>query len=84
MNDKTISRFDFFFKKLREDPLFAEAVYIVAGRDGEEILIKGAYLLSDNGYLEWKELQSPIKVPLGTANRRWSRLTEAARKDVER
>jgi hypothetical protein len=52
---------------------------------GEErtIKVKGAYVIEDNGYLEWSSTVLPLKSTCNRAEMRFSEWPELLRKDVE-
>jgi hypothetical protein len=52
---------------------------------GEErtIKVKGAYVIEDNGYLEWSTTVLPLKSTCNRAEMRFSEWPELLRKDVE-
>ena len=45
--------------------------------------MRGAYLITDNGYAKWRIMQCPIKFSTNENELRWSTRLESVRKDVE-
>lgn len=45
--------------------------------------MRGAYLITDNGYAKWRILQCPIKCCTNERELKWSTRLESVRKDVE-
>lgn len=45
--------------------------------------MRGAYLITDNGYAKWRIMQCPIKCSTNEHELRWSTRLESVRKDVE-
>ena len=88
-NDKTLVRFDPFMAELR-DGAFDELIDFRLKRrkdgsdsDEEEVTIKGAYVIVDNGYLRWPTTIPPIKNSCNHSEHRFSQWLESLRKDVE-
>ena len=52
--------------------------------DGSVITVRGAYLITDNGYAKWRMMQCPIKCSTNGHELRWSTRLESIRKDVDR
>jgi len=48
-----------------------------------EVAYKGAWLLIDNGYLNWSTMVPPMKQAIYTKEIRWSQWVESLQKDVE-
>ena len=51
--------------------------------DGSDITVRGAYLITDNGYAKWRMMQCPMKRSTNEHELRWSTRLESVRKDVE-
>ena len=87
-NDKTLIRFDPFMADLR-DGAFDELMDFRLRRrkegsdSDEEVTIKGAYVIVDNGYLRWPTTIPPIKNTCNRSELRFSQWLESLRKDVE-
>ena len=97
-NDKTLIRFDTFMTDLR-DGAFDEVMDFTLQRtkrndntatvaaastnDIEEVTIKGAYVIVDNGYLRWPTTIPPMKHTCNRSELRFSQWLESLRKDVE-
>ena len=88
-NDKTLIRFDTFMADLR-DGSFDELIDFCLRRmkkgsdsDEEEVTIKGAYVIVDNGYLRWPTTIPPMKNTCNRSELRFSQWLESLRKDVE-
>ena len=50
-NDK--DKADNFLHALRSNKLFTECTFKVKGSDGDDIVLKGVFVLSDGGYNQW-------------------------------
>ncbi|KAI2513545.1 Plant transposon protein [Fragilaria crotonensis] len=94
-NDKALIRFDSFMSDLR-DGAFDEMVdftlkrgrkddtgTVTTGDEVEDVTIKGAYVIVDNGYLRWPTTIPPMKDTCNRSELRFSQWLEALRKDVE-
>ena len=95
-NDKTLIRFDTFMADLR-DGAFDKIMDFRLHRtkkmnhsgtagdndDIEEVTIKGAYVIVDNGYLRWPTTIPPMKDTCNRSELRFSQWLESLRKDVE-
>jgi hypothetical protein len=54
------------------------------GRDKDRTLeLKGAFVIVDNGYLEWSTTVPPLKTSCNRLELRFSQRLESMRKDVE-
>jgi DDE superfamily endonuclease len=90
-NDKTLIRFDDFMLDLRNGSVNDMIDFElrtgqgITDADGGErtIKMKGAYVIVDNGYLEWSTTVPPIKSTANGAEMRFSEWLESLRKDVE-
>ena len=81
-NDITISRNDDFVQHLVEGKM-KDVEYVLYDEEGILRLCKGAYLLSDNGYLKQSILMCPWKTPSTSPILLGSEWAESVRKDVE-
>jgi DDE superfamily endonuclease len=97
-NDKTLIRFDSFMSDLR-DGAFDDMIDFTLKRgkkddtaaantdenedDVEDVTIKGAYVIVDNGYLRWPTTIPPMKHTCNRSELRFSQWLESLRKDVE-
>ena len=98
-NDKTLVRFDSFMAELRNGALNETMSFelrnnpIQSGAQEQEEpvaaatettrTIKGAYVIVDNGYLNWSSTVPPIKHSCNRSEIRFSQWLESLRKDVE-
>ena len=55
----------------------------VVGEDRRTLTLKGAYVIVDNGYLEWSTTVPPLKSSCNCSELRFSQWLESMRKDVE-
>ena len=91
-NDKTLIRFDNFMSELRDGALNEKFDFELRTRqgmtiddDGEDrtLKLRGAYVIVDNGYLEWSTTVPPLKASCNRSELRFSQWLESMRKDVE-
>ena len=85
-NDKTLVRFDSFMADLRNGAFNNTMSFeLKTNTDGETTtrIIKGAYVIVDNGYLKWSTTVPPIKHSCQRSEIRFSQWLESLRKDVE-
>jgi Plant transposon protein len=83
-NDKTIVKTDEFLQAIRnKEILYDDVEFVLYREDGSSFTVKGAYLISDNGYAKWRMLQAPIKSSSSLDEMKWSTRLESVRKDVE-
>lgn len=86
-NDKTVVLFDDFITNLKNGKLDDHEFYLLEKdkTSGEVVKIryKGAWVLVDNGYLDWSVTIPPYKLCSRTSRIRWSQWLESMRKDVE-
>ena len=96
-NDKTLIRFDSFMSELRDGAMNNTMDFelrtrqgIMMTSDGEAgdkdsrtLKLKGAYVIVDNGYLEWSTTVPPVKNSCNRSELRFSQWLESMRKDVE-
>ena len=60
-NDKTIVRFDTFVTDIKENRMYEDVEFPVLNENGVEVMLKGLYLICDNGYHKWRCMQNPVK-----------------------
>ena len=85
-NDKNVAKFDTFLMKIHQQRFYEDIEYTLFDRNGNQIKQKGLYLISDNGYFNWRCLQFPYKRKGDVDNmyyHKWSKRVESIRKDVE-
>ena len=86
-NDKTIVLFDDFATDLRNGNIMGDNSFVLFEHDGSDIIVEvkycGAWLIVDNGYLEWSVTIPPMKDTMYYKETRWSEWMESMRKDVE-
>ena len=86
-NDKTIVLYDKFAVGLRKGLLMNDNSFeLFDMNDNREVIkvkYKGAWLLVDNGYLNWGNTVSPMKSTIFRNQARWLEWLESMRKDVE-
>jgi hypothetical protein len=81
-NDVTISRNDTFVQNLVAGSM-QNVCYVLYDDEGVPKLCKGAYLLTDNGYLKQGVYTCPWKQASNRQELLWSEWMESVRKDVE-
>jgi hypothetical protein len=87
-NDKTLVLFDDFATALRNGSALDDVEFVLLERSGNGVDVverkyRGAYLITDNGYLAWSCTIPPIKSSSSEAEIRFSQWIESLRKDVE-
>ena len=82
-NDITISRTDPAMQDMITGGLLQDFEFFLYDAKGAKVSHKGAYDISDNGYLKHKSLQCPIKTPVTEAEAAYSERLESIRKDIE-
>lgn len=82
-NDKTLIRFDDFVDELRNGTTTDKMTFELASSNGHSYQMKGAYVIVDNGYLNWSTTVPPMKHSMFRAEMRFSEWLESLRKDVE-
>ena len=86
-NDKTIVLYDALAKDLRRGSIMQDNNFELLERTRQNEIIKvkyrGAWLVVDNGYLNWGVTIPPMKSTMYIAETRWSEWIESMRKDVE-
>ena len=83
VNDLTLCRYDSFLQSVHKGTLYKDVSYEVYDLDGIPHEVRGLVFICDNGYHKWRCLQNPSKVPLGDVERKWSKMIESLRKDIE-
>ena len=83
-NDKTIVRVDDIVSKVRTLELFTNYVFKMLDASGLEVFCKGAWIMCDGGYHQWRATISPFSPPKNEAEKAWTQLLTDKRKDVER
>jgi hypothetical protein len=87
-NDKTLVLFDGFVVAFLEGTILDDAEFELYERAADGTMIvtvkyKGAWLIVDNGYLNWPTTVPPIKTSCSCTEIRFSKWLESVRKDVE-
>jgi len=86
-NDKTIVLYDELARGLKNGELLTDNTFELfeRGATGDIIKVKycGAWLVVDNGYLNWGVTIPPIKRTMYITDTRWSEWLESMRKGVE-
>ena len=86
-NDKTIILFDDFVRGIHEGRILQDMEFTLYEHDesGNVVSVKycGAWILVDNGYLNWATTVAPFKNTTNLKEYRWSEWLESMRKDVE-
>lgn len=82
-NDKTLARYDSFMDTLRRGGFDDKMSFELSDVQGRTKTVKGAYVLVDNGYLEWSTTVPPFKDSSNRSEIRFSQWLESLRKDVE-
>jgi hypothetical protein len=86
-NDKTIILFDDFVRGINEGQLLQDVEFELLEIDqyGNEVKVRyrGAWVLADNGYLNWATTIPPFKSTTSLKEYHWSEWLESMRKDVE-
>jgi hypothetical protein len=77
-SDKTIVKTDEFLQAMKSHAvLWDDVTFELYKSDGTITVVKGAYLISDNGYAKWRMLQAPIKSSSSMEELRWSTRLES-------
>jgi len=85
-NDKTLVTFDDFMRGIQDGEKLAHVEFDLCEPSGNQVRLrryKGAWVMVDNGYLQWPTTIPPIKSPSTFDQLRWSKWLESLRKDVE-
>jgi hypothetical protein len=60
-NDKTLVRFDACVSQLQRGEFDDKMTFELKTKEGSSINVKGAYVIVDNGYMEWSTTVDPLK-----------------------
>ena len=86
-NDKTIVKFDELVTRIRSGEILNDVNFTLFERDANgnivEVIYTGAWLLVDNGYLQWSNTVPPHKITVSRKEKRFADWLESYRKDVE-
>ena len=82
-NDKTLVRFDRFVSDLQRGSFDNKITFQLSTNRGTPINVKGAYVIVDNGYLDWSSTVPPFKDSTNKSEVRFSQWLQSLRKDVE-
>lgn len=86
-NDKTIVLFDNFVVALAEGRVLEDNIFYLYEKSADGTIVKvpyrGAWLIVDNGYLNWPTTVPPMKTTSLRSEIRFSKWLESVRKDVE-
>jgi hypothetical protein len=86
-NDQSMVRLNTFVSGIRDGSVLNDCDFelLARGKDGEvkSLHFLGAYLIVDNGYLNWSCTVPPFGVTNDIDEIRWSKWLESMRKDVE-
>ena len=69
--------------RLRFDHLFTKMPFNLFRRDGEQVEVRGAYLITDAGYHRWWIFAQPERTALSDEELFYTSRLESIRKDVE-
>lgn len=81
-SDKTIAKFDNVLMGIKSHRLFT-GDWERTDSAGATHVEHGYWLACDNGYPDWPFMVAPVSVTLSADLRRWSRMMESVRKDIE-
>lgn len=81
--DKTLIRFDSFLTDIQHHRKFSDVEFELLLKPTGNQKYKGAWVMVDNGYLNWPTTVPPFKNPSNVGELRWSKWLESMRKDVE-
>ena len=86
-NDKTIVLMDELATQMRKGKIMMDNIFELLDYNDEggicSVKYRGAWLLVDNGYLNWSNTIPPMKQTMFYKETRWSEWLESMRKDVE-
>jgi hypothetical protein len=86
-NDKTLVLYDTLAVGLKKGTILQDYAFNLLERTDEgnivEVPYRGAYMITDNGYLRWASTIPPFKDTPYNTQVRWSKWVESMRKDVE-
>ncbi|CAM9155764.1 unnamed protein product [Discosporangium mesarthrocarpum] len=75
--DKTIARYDPSVDRVKTHEAYTQMEYTLMDSEGREFTEKGAYLIVDDGYHQWRCLMCPLKSALTVADLKWSKSLES-------
>ena len=79
-NDRTIVKYDKFITDIHEKKKYQDVTFTLHKRNGEDSILKGAWILCDGGYHRWRCMQCPNRDGSSPPERRWSKWAESPRK----
>lgn len=85
-NDKTLVIYDRFASGLKSGDILDDVIFhLYETQNGRVVRVpyRGAWLISDNGYLNWSTTIPPLKDYATLDEQLWSKWVESIRKDVE-
>jgi hypothetical protein len=86
-NDQTMVRLDTFISGIRDGIVLDDVRFEIFAHDRNGRIVKlrfsGAYVITDNGYLDWSCTVPPFGVTNNINEIRWSKWLESMWKDVE-
>lgn len=82
-NDETLFRFDACVSQLQRGEFNDKMTFELKTKQRSSIIVKGAYVIVDNGYMEWFTTVPPLKDSIHKSEIRFSQWLESLRKDVE-
>ena len=82
-NDKTLVRFDSFMDELRKGAFGNMMTFELMKASCSHTNMNGAYVIVDNGYLNWSTTVPPLHNSMYRSEIRFSQWLESLRKDVE-
>ena len=82
-SNKTLVRFDSLVSQLQRGCFYDKMTFQLSTKQGKSIKINGAYVIVDNGYLDWSTTVPPFKDSMNKSEARFSQWLESLRKDVE-
>jgi hypothetical protein len=83
INDKTMFKYDSFMQDIHARGKYRDVQYPLYDADGGVRVVKGPWVVCDNGYNKFRCLQHPEKCPNTQNLLKFSRMLESMRKDVE-
>ena len=63
--------------------MYEDVEFPVLNENGVEVMLKGLYLICDNGYHKWRCMQNPVKWSTDENVITFSKHLESVRKDIE-
>mmetsp|Transcript_5700 Transcript_5700/g.16054 ORF Transcript_5700/g.16054 Transcript_5700/m.16054 type:complete len:324 (-) Transcript_5700:26-997(-) len=86
-NDKTLQLFDNFLMDLNQGRILSDNDFVLYEKDSSGEVhfgqYQGAWVIVDNGYIQWPTTIPPYKLHTEYNQVRWSKWLESMRKDVE-